>query len=512
MKKKNMLLVIDGNSLMNNQFFATARFLQGTEKKSKEEMQELYKKIMQTTDGVYTNAIYGTLSFLLDLVNDINPSHMIVVWDLTRNTFRRSINPTYKGTRSETHVPLREQFGPMREILKDIGIRQIISDGTKPITEIYEADDYAGSIANTFKSQIPIVLLSKDKDYFQLVSENVRLWYLTQMSNAQSLREKYYDEEICKMDLKHEMPNSVFEFTPPLVKEYLGVAPEHAIDLKALVGDTGDNISGVYRVGDKMAIPLINEYKNIENLYEHISCLSEEEEKELKDFWKNSLGMSRTPIEELLKGDLNRTFRNDLRAVNKAIKKSKYGFIKNLTSLDELVSKLIATRINDANYEEILSKVHSSIKLLIPTLNTKVSELTQTEPTSEYISIITDFVSVIEKYLAGEATVEKTAKECAYESKILGTIKTDIEIPYTLEDLIVNIDQDKLEENCVRYEFKSILKKMGKNFAETLTDNIIDNLNDENVDDIVKEMPLESFSNKEDEDTVNDCSGQLTFF
>ena len=161
----------------------------------------------------------------------------------------------------------------------------------------YEADDFCGSIASKMENEIPVRILTKDTDYLQLVSDKTKLWLMfTTQDKADDLFKKY---EIKKSVAN--IPDKSFELTPELVKSEYGIKPEQVADLKSLVGDKSDNIKGVAGVGEASAIPLINEYGTVENLYDHIRNLDKKQEKEIKDYWKTKLGIKRSPLSYLLK-------------------------------------------------------------------------------------------------------------------------------------------------------------------------------------------------------------------
>lgn len=403
----NMLLLIDGSSLLSTHYHGNLpRELQGV--REPEKRKALYHKILHTQDGKYTNAMFGMLKAILKIIEEQKPSHIAVCWDVSRNTFRRSIDSSYKGTRKDTEYPLKEQFINMQDFFREIGIPQLMSSLDDDITEIFEADDYLGSMARKFEKTIPTYILTKDNDALQLVSDYTRLWLVT--SKAEDLRAEYYPEG------DYNLPNGVIELTPSLVEQYKGVSPIQCIDLKALEGDTGDNISGVKGVGPKAAIPLIREYGSIEALYDVLDHLTPSIESELKAFWKDSLGISRPPISNLLK---------------------------------------------ESTDSEILGK------------------------------------------------------EAAFLSKALGTIKCDIPIEHNLDYFKTKIQEDKLTEQCLKYEFKSLIS------SEKALNNVISNSKTTPSEDYVvssKEPLIEVFSENpfiEDTNTQTQIcsnSGQLTLF
>lgn len=286
MKKKNMLLAIDGSSALNEFYFATLP-LSLLAEKDKDKREAKFNQLKKTENGLYINAVEGMMKMILKFLREYNPSHMAVAWDITRDTFRRDIYPLYKGNRPDVDKPLIEQFETMQEILKQIGIPQFYDSK-------YEADDYLGTLSKKFEDEIPVFIYTKDKDALQLVSDRTKLWLIT--NKADEFRETYgIDIELFKM------PKKAFEFNPMYVKEIFGVDSENIVDLKALVGDKGDNIPGVKGIGDTSAIPLINHYGSVENLFSELKDLSKEDIKELKEMWKTDLEIKRSPINMLLK-------------------------------------------------------------------------------------------------------------------------------------------------------------------------------------------------------------------
>lgn len=281
------LLLIDGSSMLTTAYFGTMPSAY-YKAKTAEEKETIFNKLLKTSDGKYVNAVYPMMKTIVSILKEQSPSHILVAWDLTRNTFRKEIYSEYKGTRSETDKPLKEQFATMQELLEKLNIPQAKSMN-------FEADDFLGSYASKFQDEIIVNIMTKDRDSLQLCDRNIRVWLVT--GKADALNEKY------GINVKeHNIPNNVFEYTPLYIsEEYGGLTPEQLVDLKALVGDTSDNIPGVKGVGDKAAIPLIKEYGTIENLYDSIRDLDKKEEKEIKTFFKDELKIARSPINYLLK-------------------------------------------------------------------------------------------------------------------------------------------------------------------------------------------------------------------
>lgn len=347
--QKEYLLLVDGSSLLSTQYYGNLP-TQITFAKTIEEKEKHYDKIMQTSNGIYTNAIYGFLRAFLKIIKEQKPTHVAVSWDISRNTFRRKIYPEYKMNREDTPAPLKSQFKLCQEVLKEMGIIQFMDSE-------YEADDFNGSLSKRFENEIPIRILTKDNDYLQLVSENTRLWLtLTTADKVNDFFNKYgINKEI------FNLPEKTIELTPLLVKEEFGVTVDQIVDLKALNGDTSDNIPGVKGVGKTSAVPLIAEYGTIENLYDNIRDLDKKEEALLKNFWKNSLGIKRSPLAYLLKKKENP---NELVGEESAIISKKLGKIKCDINLGELNLENLLLNINKEKTIEQLAKLEfKSIKI-----------------------------------------------------------------------------------------------------------------------------------------------------
>lgn len=283
--KKDFLLLIDGSSLLSTQYFGN---LPNSIKyaKTKEERAAHFNEILHTSTGIYTNGVYGFMKSLLKIIKEQNPSHIAVAWDITRDTFRRRISEDYKANRDESDKPLIEQYKTCQNLLDEIGIKQFYC-------REYEADDYCGSLAKKFENQIPIKIITKDRDYFQLVNDNTQVWLITNT--------KKKTEELCKKHgVKQNLQDKLFELTPELINAEYGFYPEVVPMLKGLMGDASDNIKGIPGVGEKTAIILANEFKTIDNLYDKINKLSEDELKDLKIEWKKTLGLNRCPLPYLL--------------------------------------------------------------------------------------------------------------------------------------------------------------------------------------------------------------------
>ncbi len=285
----DFLLLIDGSSLLTTQYYGNLP-REILFAKTPEEKQQYYHKIMKTSKGVYTNAVFGFLRTLFRILRDQDPAYIAVAWDLTRDTFRREIWPDYKGNRTELQEPLREQFDLCRKVLSEMHVHQFMDPK-------YEADDFVGTAAARFEKEIPVRILTKDNDYLQLVTDNTRLWLIH--STAEKTDELYKKYHLDRNAMN--VPDRAFELTPELVLSEFGVTPEHINSLKGLMGDSSDNIKGVPGVGPQTAVRLIREYGTVDALYDALRDMDKEKEAAIKADWKNRLGITRSPLNFLLK-------------------------------------------------------------------------------------------------------------------------------------------------------------------------------------------------------------------
>lgn len=293
---KERFIIVDGSSMLSTCYYAVLpREIMFA--KTDEEKEKHYGKILHAKDGTYTNAIFGMLKTVVSLLKKQEPAYMAFVFDKTRDTFRRELYPDYKGTRGATPEPLKQQFVLIESILEEAGFQVLYSDG-------FEADDYAGTLVTKFRDQVPVVVMTKDHDYLQLVNDdhNVRAWMVqAKQEKADELYEKYYTPYgLTKRDIN--LPEKTFEFTAEHVYAEEGVWPEQITDLKGIQGDPSDNIPGVKGVSSAAPL-LLNEYGSVEAIYEAIHD-AEGDKKQLKalqDFWKERLGISRSPYKALTK-------------------------------------------------------------------------------------------------------------------------------------------------------------------------------------------------------------------
>ena len=400
------LLIIDGSSLLSTSFYATATaYLMA---KTDEDKEKALTRLMKTSDGRYTNGVFPFMRTLLSLIKKNQPTHLAVVWDVSRQTFRQEIaGGTYKGTRKATPHPLKEQFISTQNLLQGI-VPQFLSG--KDDEEVYEADDFAGSLAKRFQNEIPVFLHTKDEDYLQLVDTNTRVWL------GSSKADKMF-EDLNLNRQEFNVPDGFFEFTLSTLKDIKGLEPYQIVEYKALCGDTSDNIPGVKGVGEKAVIPLLQEYGTIEAIYETIENLSAKEEKELKKFFKESLGIGRSPISYMLA--------DGVIALGNGDKINYNAIFDEVTEEDTTLQPL---------FEEKLGKLKFPIRL----------------------SNAEDIEKLKNEEVFG---IQLCAKESAFMSKELATIKTDIEsiAQVNLDDIKLNIDYTKLKNRLLDLEIKTLI-------------------------------------------------------
>lgn len=219
MSKK--IVLIDGHSILNRAFYGVPD--------------------LTNSEGLHTNAIYGFLNILFKILEEEKPEYLTVAFDVHAPTFRHEMYAAYKGTRKPMMEELRQQVPVMKEVLEAMGVKMVEQAGL-------EADDILGTLSKRLESQgMDVSILSGDRDLLQLATEKVKI-RIPKTKGGKTEVEDYYAADV----------KSRYEVTP---KEF--------IDLKALMGDTSDNIPGVPSVGEKTATKIITEYGSIENAYAH---------------------------------------------------------------------------------------------------------------------------------------------------------------------------------------------------------------------------------------------------
>ena len=219
------LVLIDGNSIMNRAFYGI-----------------MGSKALTTKDGKYTNAIYGFLAILFKLLEEEKPDYIGVTFDLKAPTARHKMYEGYKANRKGMPTELAEQMPIIKDVLRAMNIDIIEKEG-------YEGDDVIGTLSRYGEQKgLEVVILSGDRDTFQLATDNVRI-------NIPRTKGGKTETEI---------------FNREKVKEVYGIEPKQLIEVKGLQGDTSDNIPGVPGIGEKTALSLVQKYETIDNLYKKL--------------------------------------------------------------------------------------------------------------------------------------------------------------------------------------------------------------------------------------------------
>lgn len=213
------LLAIDGNSIINRAFYGV--------------------RPLANHKGVFTNALFGFFNMYLKEINEVKPDGIAVAFDLRSPTFRHKAAAFYKANRKGMPEELAMQMPYLKQLLTDMGIAVLSAEG-------FEADDILGTLAHACDAQgAECFVMTGDRDSLQLITERVTVRLVK--------------------------TKETIAYTPDRFREEYGFDPVHIIDLKALMGDSSDNIPGIRGIGEKSAMPLIQQWQTIENLYEHLA-------------------------------------------------------------------------------------------------------------------------------------------------------------------------------------------------------------------------------------------------
>ena len=226
------ILLIDGHSILNRAFYGLPD--------------------LTNSEGRHTGAVYGFLNILFRILEEEKPKYLTVAFDLHEPTFRHKIYNAYKGTRKPMPEELKEQVPLIQEVLTAMGIKIVSKPG-------YEADDLLGTLAvRSEKAGMDVTILSGDRDLLQLATEKV-LIRLPKTSRGKTTIENFHTQEVIEK----------YQVTPPQI-----------IELKALMGDSADNIPGIPGVGEKTATKMVVEFGSIENAYAHLEEVKPNKAKE----------------------------------------------------------------------------------------------------------------------------------------------------------------------------------------------------------------------------------------
>ena len=242
----NKLVLIDGHSILNRAFYGVPD--------------------LTNSEGLHTNAIYGFLNILFKIIEEEKPDYLTVAFDVKHPTFRHEIYPEYKGTRKPMADELRQQVPVIKEVLLAMGVKIMELPG-------FEADDILGTLAKRGEREgISVSLVSGDRDLLQIASDNIKI-RIPKTKGGNTVIEDYYAKDVL---------------------EKYQVDPVTFIELKALMGDTADNIPGVPKVGEKTATDLLVTYKSLDGVYENLENITKKALKETLTNNKDLAYLSKT--------------------------------------------------------------------------------------------------------------------------------------------------------------------------------------------------------------------------
>ena len=427
------ILLIDGSSLIFRAFYAI--------------------KNLTTKDGVFVNGVYGFLNMYYKALELTNPTHVFVAFDKGSKTFRHTEYSDYKGTRDKAPNEITYQFGILKDLLSSMNVNYLELDE-------YEADDILGTIAKLAQKEgFEVDIFTGDRDYLQLVDDNIFV-YLTKKGIS----------EIKLMD-----NNAIFED--------FGISPKQLIDVKALQGDSSDNIPGVKGVGEKTALKLIQEYGNLENLYENLGKLKGKLKENLENE-KDKAYLSRYLGEIYLNVPIDKNIEDfELKDVNlneyieklenlefKSIINKFFKDVKkdNSNSINHIIDSEVI------NFSEIFDKIKNDKSIAVKFFSDK--EYIYRE--KFYIGVYSDYNK--KSYICKEFNLEDFERLCNSDIKIVGydikeelffLLKNNFEVN-NYEDVMIleylvdsnkgNYNITKVSEELLHLEIIDLKERFGK--------------------------------------------------
>ncbi|MDW5471569.1 5'-3' exonuclease [Staphylococcus equorum] len=236
----NKILLIDGMALLFRHFYATS----------------LHKQFMRNSSGTPTNGIQGFVRHVFSAINDIQPTHVAVCWDMGKSTFRNDMFDGYKQNRPAPPEELIPQFDYVKEVSNQFGFVNIG-------VQNYEADDVIGTLAHQYSDENQVHVVTGDKDILQCINPNVEIW----------LTKKGF---------------SIYNrYTLDRFQSEYGLNPVQLIDVKAFMGDSADGYPGVKGIGEKTAIKLIQNYGSVESVVDAIDELTPGQQNKINNDLQN---------------------------------------------------------------------------------------------------------------------------------------------------------------------------------------------------------------------------------
>ena len=298
---REKIVLIDGHSILNRAFYGVPD--------------------LSNTEGLHTNAIYGFLNIMFKIIEEEKPSYLAVAFDLKAPTFRHKIYPEYKGTRKGMPDELREQVPVMKEVLQAMGILIMEKEGL-------EADDILGTFAKKAqKDGLEVALVSGDRDLLQIADEHIKI-RIPKTKGGKTEVEDYYAKDVL---------------------ETMQVTPMQFIELKALMGDTSDNIPGVPKVGPKTATDLMVTYGSLDSIFEHLEEISKKSVRETLRENKHLAELSKILATIEINADIPYTL--DMAKYENPFTKEAYIWFKKL-ELKNLLNKFEEDAVNENNEKD----------------------------------------------------------------------------------------------------------------------------------------------------------------
>ena len=298
---REKIVLIDGHSILNRAFYGVPD--------------------LSNTEGLHTNAIYGFLNIMFKIIEEEKPAYLAVAFDLKAATFRHKIYPKYKGTRKGMPDELREQVPVMKDVLRAMGILIMEKEGL-------EADDILGTFAKKAqKDGLEVALVSGDRDLLQIADEHIKI-RIPKTKGGKTEVEDYYAKDVL---------------------ETMQVTPIQFIELKALMGDTSDNIPGVPKVGPKTATDLMVTYGSLDSIFEHLEEISKKSVRETLRENKHLAELSKVLATIEINADIPYTL--DMAKYENPFTKEAYIWFKKL-ELKNLLNKFEEDAVNDNNEKD----------------------------------------------------------------------------------------------------------------------------------------------------------------
>ena len=423
------LILVDGNNLVFRSYYATA----------------YTGNYMRNSKGFPTNALYGFINMINKIVEEEKPEYMIVAFDKGK-TFRHVKYKDYKAGRSETPDELKQQFPEAKKVLSLMGIKYYEIDN-------YEADDIIGTFAGICDKLDDFIgtIVSSDKDLLQLISDDIDIKLLKQKDYIRYNKESF--------------------------KEEYGIDPINIIDLKALMGDSSDNIPGVKGIGEKTALKLLHDYKTLDGIYENIDNIkgsvhdklvndkeSAYNSYELATIYKEvpmDISMDDLKVQEINTNELlnwyeNMEFYSLIKKMNikKEIVKEEYIIINNIEDIDINSDSSFYIELDNTNY--LLAKA-----LSMTIYNKDNAYYVKEELIDEVINKYSKFLKYT--YDLKKSYVYLKWKNINIDSVLFDTMIAASLLDYNIKDDIANLS------NSMGYEipfYEETLKKEKNDYME----------------------------------------------